>query len=104
MLLLFLILLATFAGSFLPSWLFMWALAASIFFGFKWITLRRALASATRQPTLRMFSYLFGWPGMDARCFLCSSRQEPISSLRKRQWRRSLLTILLGVLLLFVAV
>src|SRR5437667_9544951 len=103
MLLLLLILLATLAGSFLPSWLFMWALAASIFFGFKWITLRRALESATRQPMFRMVSYLFGWPGMDARGFLCNSRQEPISSRRKREWLWPLLKILLGVLLLLLA-
>lgn len=53
----------------MPDWLFMWVLAFAIFFGCKWLTLRRAFAGRVRPPRLTALAYLFLWPGMDANAF-----------------------------------
>ena len=59
----------------LPAFLFMWALAAGIFAGFKWLTFRRARAQLKEVSFARSFTYLFAWPGMDAMRFLDESRE-----------------------------
>jgi hypothetical protein len=50
----------------LPPWAVMWALAAAVFAGCKWVTWRRAPAA----PVRRHAAYLLAWPGLDARAFL----------------------------------
>ncbi|MEX2216464.1 MAG: DCC1-like thiol-disulfide oxidoreductase family protein [Phycisphaeraceae bacterium] len=63
----------------LPAFLFMWALAAGIFTGFKWLTFRRAAAQMRDLSFARTFTYLLAWPGMEAKRFLDESRtvEEP---------------------------
>jgi alginate O-acetyltransferase complex protein AlgI len=46
----------------------MWALAAAVFAGCKWLTWRRAPARGT--PARRHAAYLLAWPGLDAPAFL----------------------------------
>ena len=50
-----------------PAWVTMWAVAAAIFAGCKWVTWRRTPAPA---PLWVHLAYLFGWPGLDAAAFL----------------------------------
>jgi alginate O-acetyltransferase complex protein AlgI len=57
---------AALAGDTLPAWVWMWALAGSVFGGFKWLTWRRA---GRRDPG-RSLAYLLLWPGMDAPRFM----------------------------------
>lgn len=81
----------------LPAWGFMWLLAAAIFLGCKWLTLRRA----TTRPTLgASFAYLFAWPGMDAASFLAGAA---IERPRLAQWRIAGLETLVGAFLLWLA-
>ncbi len=54
----------------LPGWMFMWVLAFAIFFGCKWLTLRRSCAGRARPHRLHALAYLLLWPGMDADTFL----------------------------------
>ena len=51
-------------------WLLMWALAASIYAGLKWLTWWRARQSLSIASRWRSFAYLVLWPGMDAPRFL----------------------------------
>lgn len=53
----------------LPDWIFMWTLAFAMFFGCKWLTLRRTHIGMVRPPRLAALAYLLLWPGMDARGF-----------------------------------
>jgi predicted DCC family thiol-disulfide oxidoreductase YuxK len=53
----------------MSDWIFMWVLAFTIFFGCKWLTLRRAFAGRPRPHRLVALAYLFLWPGMDANTF-----------------------------------
>lgn len=60
----------------IAPWIFMWLVAAALFFGFKWLTWvrgRRAVWTIGR----RSFAYLFGWIGMDATAFLDRNRRPP---------------------------
>jgi len=54
----------------LPAWGFMWAMAAAIFLGAKWLTWREASATAGGIRLSRSLAYLLAWPGMDAERFL----------------------------------
>ena len=70
-----LILLPAFAvmvRSILPAWVFMWLMASAIFFGYKWLTWRRACRSGCHPSVARSLGYLFAWPGMDAMAFCAS--------------------------------
>jgi hypothetical protein len=49
-------------------WAVMWALAAAVFAGCKWLTWHRTPAPGT--PHWRHLAYLTAWPGLDARAFL----------------------------------
>lgn len=56
-------------------WVLMWAVAATVYGGCKWLTWagRRWLASSP----LRQAGYLLAWPGMDAAVFLDPARHPP---------------------------
>jgi hypothetical protein len=49
-----------------PAWVTMWAVAAIIFAGCKWLTWRRTPVPA---PTWVHLGYLYGWPGLDVPAF-----------------------------------
>ena len=57
----------------MPAWVWMWALAGSVFGGFKWLTWWRA---GSRDPG-RSLAYLLLWPGMDAPRFMDPSARPP---------------------------
>ncbi|HVY72113.1 MAG TPA: MBOAT family protein [Verrucomicrobiae bacterium] len=57
----------------LSAWVFMWLLASTVYFGCKWLTLRRAAMATGICDTV---AYLFAWTGMDADGFLRSRTGE----------------------------
>jgi predicted DCC family thiol-disulfide oxidoreductase YuxK len=59
-------------GGILPSWAWMWSLAATLFFGFKWITWIRARRDGLRMSIRRSLGYWLLWPGMSPSTFACS--------------------------------
>lgn len=50
----------------LAPWIFMWVMAGSIFWGFKWCASRRAIDRGVATTIFRRAAFLFLWPGMDA--------------------------------------
>jgi len=50
----------------LAPWIYMWILAGSLFFAFKWRAARRATDRAVPATLRRRLAFLFLWPGMDA--------------------------------------
>lgn len=50
----------------MPPWAVMWALAAAVYAGCKWLTWRRGPPA----PASRQAAYLLTWPGMDVAAFL----------------------------------
>jgi len=77
--------------NYLPSWVFMWAMAFAIFTGCKWLTWRKACGESVRPSPKRSLAYLFLWPGMNASEFL------RISQNRGSLWKLSSpLPILIG--------
>lgn len=77
-----------------PRWLFMWALAFTLYAGCKWLTWRRTPAPAA--PTWRHAAYLLAWPGLDAPAFL---RGPPLAVSRQpapREWAFAAAKLLLG--------
>lgn len=83
----------------MPAWMFMWALAVSIFAGLKWITWWWA---RTRVPhsARRSIAYLIGWPGMDAEAFLDEQRVPARPAVS--EWLRATSTTGLGIFLLWM--
>jgi hypothetical protein len=81
----------------LPAWGFMWALAAAIFFGLKWLSWWRA-RSEVAHSAWRSWAYLFAWPGMDAESFLGDGR---VARPSLTQWSWALAKTGAGVALLF---
>jgi alginate O-acetyltransferase complex protein AlgI len=81
----------------LPAWGFMWALAAAIFFGLKWLSWWRA-RSEVAHSAWRSWAYLFGWPGMDAESFLGDGRVARPSLM---QWCWAMAKTGAGIALLF---
>ncbi|MEK7468764.1 MAG: DCC1-like thiol-disulfide oxidoreductase family protein [Planctomycetota bacterium] len=78
----------------LPAWLWMWALCAAFFAGFKWVTLRKA-------PPARLgasLAYVFTWPGMDAKRFLHGRAK---SAPRTSEWAAAAVKVAVGVALFF---
>lgn len=59
----------------LPNWGFMWALCFALFFGCKALSLWKIFRADCAPKTGRVLSYLFLWPGMDARAFTESAVQ-----------------------------
>jgi len=82
----------------MPDWVFMWALAFSIFAGLKWITWSRARKNIPHN-ALRSVAYLLAWPGMDAEAFLDPRAVPP--KLQFREWLWACLKTALGVALLW---
>jgi predicted DCC family thiol-disulfide oxidoreductase YuxK len=86
----------------LAPWVFMWALAAGIFMGCKWMTWRKAGASF--HPNIgRSFAYFFAWPGMDAAEFLREKKSDECEP-SKRRWLFAAAKAITGfALILFAA-
>ncbi len=103
-------------------WVFMWALSASIFAGFKWLTWWQAtspcLSEESPSPlrgatvvrvagfpawaglgrgSLRSVAYLLLWPGMDATTFLNPAARPPTPALR--EWLAAALKTAVGAAL-----
>jgi hypothetical protein len=83
-----------------PPWLFMWALALSIYAGAKWLTFADAV-SPRAAFTGRGAGYLCWWPGMDAATFLKSRRPGPLP--RTTEWLFALTKFLYGLVLYLAA-
>jgi hypothetical protein len=83
----------------MPNWVFMWALAFSIFAGLKWITWWRARKNVPDN-ALRSLAYLLAWPGMDAETFL-DPRAVP-SKPQFREWLWASLKTAIGIALLWI--
>src|SRR5262245_2038330 len=70
-------------GSGWPAWVFMWALAVSVYAGLKWLTYTNC-SESERASVYRSLVYLFLWPGMDAKTFLASNKD--ISPPSRGEW------------------
>jgi len=80
----------------IPRWVFMWAIAVSMFIVLKALSFRDMKASGASLP--RKLAYLFLWPGMDARGFLT----QPASKLpTASEWIAAALKTLVGISLIF---
>ena len=77
-----------------PAWLTMWAVAAAIFAGCKWLTWRRSPRSA---PLWVHLAYLIGWPGLDALGFLGS---KPVKRPTLREWVLAAGKLVIGIVFL----
>ena len=83
----------------LPPWVFMWALAFSIYAGCKWLTLWTARSEVKDAGRYRVLGYLFLWPGMDASEFFRRDVQSPMP--RASEWLAAAFKTALGVGLLW---
>ncbi len=95
------ILISITRGAF-PSWVFMWLLAWSLFFGCKWLTWRRGLRTAGGAGWFVSLGYLFGWVGMDAKRFF--SRAPVQLKLKWSDWGWPVANILAGTTLIWLVV
>ena len=89
--------LALVAAGDAPSWVLMWALAASVFAGAKWLTFADQRLGQIRG---RALGYLLAWPGLDARSFLSDKR---IERPRAPEWFFAAAKTLLGAALIYAA-
>jgi hypothetical protein len=83
----------------LRPWAFMWVLAASIYFGLKWLSWWKVRGRIPHS-AWRSIAYLVAWPGMDAESFLNASKIAPPPQLR--DWFWAVLETVLGVIFLWV--
>jgi predicted DCC family thiol-disulfide oxidoreductase YuxK len=83
-------------------WVFMWLMAAAIFFGCKWLTFSRARKQIVHVRVGRALAYLFLWTGMDGENFLRTSTGK-ISMLPHTRANTpvAIAKIFLGAVLLF---
>lgn len=89
-------------GDFLPGWIWMWLLAWTIFYGFKWLTWRRAMRQVAGVSAGRSLGYLFADVGMEAKQFL---RPEKFAArIRLRDWLEPAVKLSAGVVLVWVVV
>jgi len=81
----------------------MWMMALALFFGFKWVTARRA----GLKPGLLLWGYFFAWPGMDAEKFFRGSRNLHRSGSPSERSSKFLLwaalKVVAGLLILWLA-
>ncbi len=88
--------------NFYPSWVFMWLLAWSLFFGCKWLTWRRGLRTIDGVGWFVSLGYLFGWVGMDAKRFFSGA---PVQfKLKWSDWGWPVANILAGTTLIWLVV
>ena len=78
----------------MPAWVFMWTLSFAVFFGFKWLTMWQAHRRFPKSDTMRLFLYLFLWPGMDAESFI--DNQKPGHEPKEMEWVFAAAKFLLG--------
>jgi hypothetical protein len=83
----------------LQPWVFMWILAASIYFGLKWLSWWKARGRISHA-AWRSIAYLLAWPGMDAESFLDARKVAPPP--RLWDWFWAVLETGLGVIFLWV--
>jgi Membrane bound O-acyl transferase family len=86
-------------GRTLLPWVFMWLLAASIFFALKWLSWCKAAAFVPHS-FWRSLAYLLAWPGMDAEAFLNANRTA--ARPRWPEWIWAVTQTALGAVLFWV--
>lgn len=85
---------------YLPDWAIMFVLSFSIYFGFKWLTYKRALAKGTSGEFKISLGYIFAWVGMDAVSFLNTKSRVPKPE--RKEWVSALLKTFLGGMILWL--
>ncbi len=83
----------------LPAWGFLFAVAFSIFYGFKWATYRRAHRRGARPGPKSTIGYLFCWVGMDGAAFF--DRSDGVPKPPASEWLLALFKTSLGLALFF---
>jgi len=83
----------------LPAWGTLFAVAFSIFYGFKWLTYRRAVAMGARPGLKSVIGYIFCWVGMDAPAFF--DRRVEVERPSVSEWLLAFLKTALGLVLYF---
>lgn len=84
----------------LPAWGTLFAVAFSIFYGFKWLTYRRAVVRGARPGLKSSIGYLFCWVGMDGAAFFDRSAKVPRPS--RSEWLLAFFKTALGLVLFFL--
>ncbi|MCI0334059.1 MAG: membrane bound O-acyl transferase family-domain-containing protein [Planctomycetes bacterium] len=84
-----------------PRWLFMWLLAASIYFACKVLTW--SLAAANCVPRWQQWAYLLAWPGMNAARFFDADRSNQIDPPTRREWAAAAFNLAVGGVLFWSA-
>lgn len=82
-----------------PRWALMWAIAFSLYVGFKWLTWQRATVADA--PPWKHVAYLLAWPGMDANGFLRDPAPGEVVRPAKREWLHGIGQLLTGLVILF---
>jgi len=85
----------------LIPWVFMWAMAVSIFAGFKWQTWWEQRCTAPKASWKRSAAYLLLWPGMEAEQFL--DRTSPQPEIWAREWLSAALKTIAGTALILAS-
>jgi predicted DCC family thiol-disulfide oxidoreductase YuxK len=88
------------SGWFMPRWLWMWALAYSLFAGCKWLTWQRAIRAQRHVSIGRSIGYLFAWPGMNWREFF--SRKIRTNGGTGHEWAAAWLKTITGAVILWI--
>jgi alginate O-acetyltransferase complex protein AlgI len=86
-------------GPALPKWGLLFAVAFSIFYGFKWLTYRRAVRMGAKTGLRSVIGYLFCWVGMDAVAFF--DRSAKVHKPGGTEWLLAFLKTALGLVLFF---
>jgi Membrane bound O-acyl transferase family len=82
-----------------PRWVFMWAMAFSLYAGVKWLSW--CGGDAVQAAGWKHLAYLLAWPGMDKRAFL---RPKPLPKQpTAREWCAAVVKCVLGAALMFGA-
>jgi predicted DCC family thiol-disulfide oxidoreductase YuxK len=69
-------------------WVFMWLMAAAIFFGCKCLTFSGARKKIVHVRVGRALAYFFLWPGMDAKRFACPTDRQNLTALNRQVLRK----------------
>jgi len=83
----------------LPAWGLLFAVAFSIFYGFKRLTYRRAVVMGARPGMKSTIGYIFCWIGMDAAAFF--DRRVDVPKPSVAEWLLAFLKTALGLVLFF---